>query len=200
MRAIHTDLVRRPFTSAWSAREEMTDHSRQQVEEFEALFLTNRLDILKYIIRRCADTDEAADALAETFLVAWRRIDVVPEGIEGPLWLFGVARNVLLKRHTRRQLTIAISERLKTELRSVATTSMDHRLEGAVHGALSELSKSDREIVELSAWEELTPIEIAAVLGISANAARVRLHRARQKLADIFLQSELRTRDIDLFP
>jgi RNA polymerase sigma-70 factor (ECF subfamily) len=111
----------------------------------------------------------------------------------------GVARNVLLKQHTRTQLTIAIGER-KTELRSFAMTSTDDRLEGAVHGALSELSQSDREIVELIVWEELTPIEIAAVLGISANAARVRLHRARQRLADIFLQSELRTRDIDLFP
>jgi len=178
----------------------MTDHSRHQVEEFEALFVTNRLDILKYLIRRCTDTDEAADALAETFLVAWRRIDVVPEGIEGRLWLFGVARNVLLKQHKRRQFTIAISERLKTELRSVAMTSTDDRLEGAVHGALSELSKSDREVVELSAWEELTPFEIAAVIGISPNAARVRLHRARQRLADILLQSELRTRDIDFFP
>ena len=61
--------------------------------------------------------------------------------------------------------------------------------------ALSQLSKSDREIVELSAWEELAPGEIAIVLGISPNAARVRLHRARHRLAEILLQTELRTRD-----
>jgi len=64
-----------------------------------------------------------------------------------------------------------------------------------VDTALSQLSKSDREIVELSAWEELAPGEIAIVLGISPNAARVRLHRARHRLAEILLQPELRTRD-----
>ena len=173
----------------------MTDPSRHQVERFETLFVTNRLDILKYLVRRCVDTDEAADALAETFIVAWRRIDVVPDGLEGRLWLFGVARNVLFKLYNKRQLSTAINERLATELRSVVTTSRNDWDGGAVDTALSQLSKSDREIVELSAWEELAPGEIAIVLGISPNAARVRLHRARHRLAEILLQTELRTRD-----
>jgi len=124
------------------------------VERFETLFVTNRLDILKYLVRRCVDTDEAADALAETFIVAWRRIDVVPDGLEGRLWLFGVARNVLFKLYKKRQLSTAINERLATELRSVVTTSRNDWDGGAVDTALSQLSKSDREIVELSAWEE----------------------------------------------
>ena len=165
------------------------------MERFETLFVTNRLDILKYLVRRCVDTDEAADALAETFIVAWRRIDVVPDGLEGRLWLFGVARNVLFKLYKKRQLSTAINERLATELRSVVTTSRNDWDGGAVDTALSQLSKSDREIVELSAWEELAPGEIAIVLGISPNAARVRLHRARHRLAEILLQPESRTRD-----
>ena len=74
------------------------------MERFETLFVTNRLDILKYLVRRCVDTDEAADALAETFIVAWRRIDVVPDGLEGRLWLFGVARNVLFKLYKKQSM------------------------------------------------------------------------------------------------
>jgi len=46
--------------------------------------------------------------------VAWRRIDVVPDGLEGRLWLFGVARNVLFKLYKKRQLSTAINERLAT--------------------------------------------------------------------------------------
>ena len=45
------------------------------------------------------------------------------------------------------------------------------------------LGQADREVLRLAAWEELQPAEIAAVLGCSANAAAVRLHRARQRLA-----------------
>lgn len=195
MYGIHTGIVRRPFSDGSSSHLEVTDPSRHQVERFETLFVTNRLDILKYLVRRCVDTDEAADALAETFIVAWRRIDVVPDGLEGRLWLFGVARNVLFKLYKKRQLSTAINERLATELRSVVTTSRNDWDGGAVDTALSQLSKSDREIVELSAWEELAPGEIAIVLGISPNAARVRLHRARHRLAEILLQPELRTRD-----
>ncbi len=150
----------------------------------------NRADILKYFLRRSTDSDEAADALAETFLVAWRRIDAVPAGLEGRLWLFGVARNVLFKQFKKRQLTTAINQRLAMELRLALSNSKGDLEEGMVHRALAQLSKSDREIVELSAWEELSPVEIARVLGISANAARVRLHRARQRVADILMQTE----------
>ena len=155
------------------------------------LFVMNRTDILKYFVRRSVDSDEAADALAETFLVAWRRIDVVPDGLEGRLWLFGVARNVLSKQFKKRQITTAINQRLATELRFALSNSKSDWEESIVRRALAQLSRSDREIVELSAWEELSPAEISSVLGISANAARVRLHRARQRVADILLQPEL---------
>lgn len=174
----------------------MTTSSSKETEKFRELYDANRLDILKYLLRRSANTDEAADALAETFLVAWRRIDLVPDGHEGRLWLYGVARNVLFKQFKKKQHVTALNERLAVELRSVATTQGNDEVRGGVHNALSQLSKSDREIVELSAWEDLTPGEIASVLGISANAARVRLHRARHRLAGILMQPELKIPDI----
>jgi RNA polymerase sigma factor (sigma-70 family) len=189
MCAVRADIVRRPFGS--SSNQAGTERSRLQSVRFEVLFVTNRVDILKYLIRRSRDIDEAADALAETFLVAWRRIDAVPDGLEGRLWLFGVARNVLSKQFKKRQLTTAINQRLATELRFALSYSTGDWEESMVHRALAQLSKSDREIVELSAWEELSPAEIASILGISANAARVRLHRARQRVADVLLRTEL---------
>jgi RNA polymerase sigma-70 factor, ECF subfamily len=181
--------VRRPLGSG--SNQAGTVRSKLQIEKFEVLFVTNRTDILKYFVRRSANSDEAADALAETFLVAWRRIDAVPDGLEGRLWLFGVARNVVSKQFKKRQLTTAINQRLATELRITLSNSKSDWEESIVQRALAQLSRSDREIVELSAWEELSPSEIGSILGISANAARVRLHRARQRVAEILLQTEM---------
>ena len=48
--------------------------------------------------------------------------------------------------------------------------------------ALDSLQPDDQEILRLAAWEELTSAQIAEVLGCSRGAAKVRLHRARQRL------------------
>ena len=167
-----------------------------QVAKFNELFEVNRLDILKYLLRRSANSDDAADALADTFLVAWRRIDAVPDGLEGRLWLFGVARNIRLKQFTKSQRATTLNDRLTLELRSVAPAPKGDEIGSDVRKAFSRLTQSDREIVELSAWEGLTPAEISSVLGISANAARVRLHRAKRRLAEILGWSEPGTCDL----
>lgn len=49
-------------------------------------------DVLSYLLRRMPERADAADVLADTFLVAWRRIGEVPEGDAARPWLFGVAR------------------------------------------------------------------------------------------------------------
>jgi RNA polymerase sigma-70 factor (ECF subfamily) len=54
--------------------------------------------------------------------------------------------------------------------------------DGAIEAALAQLAPEDREVLRLSAWEELTPVEIATVLGVSQVAVRSRLHRARRRL------------------
>jgi len=65
-----------------------------------------------------------------------------------------------------------------------------------LHRALGELRPQDRELITLWAWEDLRPTEIAAVLGITANAVNavnavnIRLHRARGRLAELLAESE----------
>jgi RNA polymerase sigma factor (sigma-70 family) len=60
----------------------------------------------------------------------------------------------------------------------VANASLEPRL----CAAISELSNDDRELLLLVAWDELRPSEAAVVLGISSEAARSRLHRARRRM------------------
>ncbi|MDP9846704.1 RNA polymerase sigma factor [Streptosporangium lutulentum] len=140
--------------------------------------------ILGYALRRCPDPDDAADVVAETFMIAWRRIDEVPLGDDARLWLFGVARRVLAnhRRGERRheQRTAALCEQLAASPVLGEPSAEDYSQVGKV---LRGLSDDDRELLTLVAWESLGTREIARVLGISRNAVAVRLYRARRRFA-----------------
>jgi RNA polymerase sigma-70 factor (ECF subfamily) len=151
---------------------------------FEELFRDTRTDLLAYLLRRAASAEDAADLLAETYLIAWRRLDAIPSGKQARLWLFGVARNLLMKGAGRRRSADALVERLAADLRATKHPSQpveDERLR-AIRSALAALDERDREIVTLTAWEGLSPSEIASATGMSANLVRVRLHRARARI------------------
>jgi RNA polymerase sigma-70 factor (ECF subfamily) len=159
-----------------------------EVESFEQLYRSTRIDVLNYLLRRTADREDAADLLAEVYVVAWRRRADRPDGDEARLWLFGVARRVLAD-HCRSQVRRrAAADGLRTLLsaspdpRDSGPTPADPRRESAVHAALTSLSELDRELITLISSDGLSPAQAAAVLGISAGNARVRLHRARSRL------------------
>jgi RNA polymerase sigma factor (sigma-70 family) len=150
---------------------------------FEEIYAANRTPILGYALRRTSNGDDAADVVAETFLTAWRRLDDVPSGDAARLWLYGVARRVLANHHR--------GERRKSELshqlgRDLALVHRDPEYTGKLTVAAAAfrcLPDADRELLALVGWEGLDHAEIAAVLGCSRNAVRIRLHRARAKFA-----------------
>ena len=121
--------------------------------------------VLAYALRRTS-RDDAADVVAETFLVAWRRLDEVEERSALP-WLYAVARRVLLsqQRSTRRQQ--AIAERLAAAepsgLLETVGSSVGSR---CLLDALAGLSETEREVLLLSAWEELSSTEAAVVVAL----------------------------------
>ena len=160
--------------------------SRQgdQRREFEQLFHQTRTDLLAYVLRRSASADDAADALAETYLIAWQKLDAIPPGDRARLWLFGVARNVLLKRAARSRSGDLLVARLADELRSLpaALSPFEDEHYGVLRATLAALPEADREILTLNAWEGLTPKQIAIAMGRSPNSVRVQLHRARTHL------------------
>lgn len=153
-------------------------------ERFDELYRATRKDVLAYLTRRTGDPEQAADMLADTYLIAWSKLDHVPDGDQGRLWLFGVARNILLRGADRRRSHDVLVERLGAELKIILSASApvdDHRA-NALRDGVASLPDKEREILLLTAWEGLTPREIAAVTGTSANLVRVRLAHARSKL------------------
>jgi RNA polymerase sigma-70 factor (ECF subfamily) len=149
------------------------DHRR-----FTDMYDEYRQRVWAYVVSR-AGRQIADEVVSETFAIAWRRLDDVPER---PLpWLIGVARNVL-RENVRAQ---ARRDSLQAELR--AWTEGDHaelvaeRLE--VLRALAALSEDDRELLLLVAWHDLTLKQAAEAVGCGQATFRVRLHRARRRLA-----------------
>ncbi|WP_433345856.1 RNA polymerase sigma factor [Microtetraspora malaysiensis] len=153
-------------------------------ERFEEIYLAYYADLLAYIRRRVDSHDDAADALAETFATAWRRLPDVPDGHTARLWLYGVTRRVLANGRRTATRRSALVERLGGQLARWAesTGPPDDDLE-AVRAAFGRLYADDREVLALVTWEGLTSDEAAVVLGCSPGAARSRLHRARKRLA-----------------
>jgi RNA polymerase sigma factor (sigma-70 family) len=145
------------------------------------LYRDHARELLGYALRRSADRDDAADVVAETFLIAWRRIGEVPLDDEARLWLYGTARHVLANQDRGARRRDRLRDVLRDELRQ--HVQVQQALEGSAFlKALAGLGESDRELLMLIGWEELTPTQAAQALGISPLAARTRLHRARRRL------------------
>ena len=161
-------------------------HARTRAERFAALFEAHYPRILGYARRRASDED-AADIAAETFSVAWRRFEDVPAGDAALLWLYGSARRVLwnLRRSQERQQRLG--DRARTQGADAAVDALEYVFGDTAHPhvamVFSRLGPDDQELLGLMAWEELTVAEIAATLGCSRNAARIRIHRARRRFA-----------------
>jgi RNA polymerase sigma-70 factor, ECF subfamily len=163
------------------------------VERFTAVFRQHYPRVLAYALRR-ADEAGASDVVAETFLAAWRHIERIPED---PLpWLYRTAGWCLANqaRGQRRQLRLA--DRIATcPLPGfIEVDPADAVAEAASLGAaLDMLDDSDREVPLLVAWEDLDHRAAAYVLGCSPVTFRVRLHRARKRLARLLEQPAPRT-------
>lgn len=152
-----------------------------ETDRFEALYRAHFDDLLSYAIRRVREPSDAADIVAETMTVAWRRRADLPPNDEQRLWLFGVARNILANQRRREVRRSQLAKRLRDELEHHQQQN-EPADDSPVLAALRRLSIKDQDLLGLHAWEGLRPEEIAVVLGCTPVAARVRLHRARQRL------------------
>jgi RNA polymerase sigma factor (sigma-70 family) len=138
--------------------------------------------VFRYLARR-AGSAAAEDLLSEVFIAALSaspRVVTHDSGSALP-WLYGIALNVLRRHFRQQQPAGGVTRYLGMDWDAVDDL-LDARAErGRLRAALQGLSDSDRELLLLAAWENLTNAEAAAALGISEGAARSRLHRARKR-------------------
>jgi RNA polymerase sigma factor (sigma-70 family) len=158
---------------------------------FERLFRQHYPLVRAYALRRAAP-DAAQDVVADTFVVAWRRLEDVPDD---PLpWLYATARKVLANQRRSASRSAALHARLASaagavggslEAAGVSADAADRVADAEVMRlALARLSDRGREALMLVAWEGLSGARAARAAGCSKAAFAVRLHRARARLAD----------------
>jgi RNA polymerase sigma-70 factor (ECF subfamily) len=162
----------------------MTDH-RDRRRRFDSLFDTYRRDIASYCAWRTGARADAEDAVAEVFLIAWRKIDLVPEGDGARAWLYATARKVTANTRRSTQRRDALADRISRQ-RPIEDANDASAEDAAVHDALAMLDDQDREVLLLVEWEGLRPAELGEVLGCQEVTARGRLHRARHRFREAF--------------
>ncbi len=152
--------------------------------EFEGVYRDCLHEVRKYAAAHVG-RDDVDDVVNATFMSVWQRFDDAPP-LSRRAWVLGVARNHCRNRwRTDRRFSGLVDEiafarpRLETKLSDerVGFEVLDN-----FQRAIEALSADDRELLVLSGWLELSPSEIAEVLGIQAGTVRVRLHRLRNLL------------------
>jgi len=152
--------------------------------QFSGLYQRHCDAVLRYALRR-TDPETARDVAAETFLIAWRRLDVVPaDDTNVRPWLYGVARKVLANAERSRRRTENLTARLQQErpTASAADAASVVAETSLLTEALATLTETDQEALRLVGWEELDLAGAAEAMGCSRGAMAVRLHRARRRL------------------
>lgn len=164
-------------------RDEEVEESSSRRGAFTALYRAH-LPGVRAQIRAWVPASDVDEIVSATFVTAWQKFDQITPGSERA-WLLGVARNHCRNRHRAVRRADALAVLVARTAQDVVDPNSDRpdprELEPLLR-ALQRLSPEEQDLLALSAWQELTPAEIAAVLGIRQGTVRVRLHRARRRL------------------
>ena len=181
--------------SGWMeiADKAMKDEARRRAEEAAIAALVSQYAGTLYrvaysVLRNASD---AEDAVQEAFVRVLRHRDTLHEVRDQRVWLIRIVWNVVLDRKRRmktRPETDDVAELAR--VLPAAGLSADERVASAQHHAhvlacVEQLPAKERQVLMLSAFEELTSVEIASVLGISESSVRSRLFRARNLMAGL---------------
>jgi len=153
---------------------------------FSQLYRRHYRDVRDFCRRR-VESDLVDDAVAETFLTAWRRRNEIPADTEAVVWLYGVAYRVIGHQWRSTARRRRLDDRLRAIVRRPVLAPDEAVIVGdeyrLVLDAAARLGDIDAEVLRLVVWEQLSVTDAATVLGIDPNAVKQRLHRAKQHLA-----------------
>ncbi len=175
----------------------MSDKDKQLVEaakrdpkEFAALYDKYFDQIYRYVYRRVSDKETVHDLVSQTFYDAFSHMDSYEwRGYSYSAWLYKIAHNNVLKWY-RDQGKLQISSfdeglQIKDVGMDVEKDVQNRELKDEIADVLVRLEPEDREIVRLKFFEEASNIEIAEIMGFSANHIGVKVFRALKKVKQL---------------
>ena len=169
------------------------DEARQHANEQALAALVDQYATTLYrvafsVLRNPSD---AEDAVQEAFLRVLRHRDSLDEVRDHRVWLIRIVWNIVLDRK-RRAKTRPETDDVEELARVLPANglSAEQRASAAQHHAhvlacVEQLPPKERQVLMLSAFEELSSVEIAGILGITESSVRSRLFRARNLMADL---------------
>jgi len=165
--------------------------SRSQDQALAALVSQYAATLYRVAFSVMRNAADAEDAVQEAFLRVLRHRDSLSEVRDQRVWLVRIVWNIVLDRKRRaktRPETDDVSELAR--VLPASGLSAEERAAAAQHHAkvlacVEQLPPKERQVLMLSAFEELNSVEIASVLGISESSVRSRLYRARNLMADL---------------
>ncbi len=145
-----------------------------------------------HALRKIGDFHIAEDITQETFLQVYQHLETLNDPMQFSRWIYAIVNNLCIAWHRKNRLQTEpleethISE-IETEPYSQYVASEREKVSAEaqrdlVKKLLAELKESDREVITLHYFEEMTSSEIGTYLGVSENTIKSRLHRARQRL------------------
>jgi RNA polymerase sigma-70 factor (ECF subfamily) len=153
---------------------------------FEELVRRFQSPLLHFLIRRIGSRHDAEDLLQETFLVAYRKLGSYQSAFRFSTWLFTIANNLATSAWRRRNSPASGPMCLVESVcdRDPLADAQKKELHGKLWDTVRELLDADAfTAMWLSYVESMPADQIGQVLGRSANATRILLHRARARLA-----------------
>lgn len=157
--------------------------------DFETLYQRYARDVYRFALYLSGRQDVADDISAETFVRAWLSPKPIRE-VTVKAYLFAIARNLYRAGLKREARTDALPDSMPSGVASpeaAATASLDL---ARVLARLQQLPEVDRAVLLMRAEDDMSYDEIAAAVGISAGAAKVKVHRARARLLQFERQEE----------
>ncbi|MDK1472749.1 sigma-70 family RNA polymerase sigma factor [Streptomyces sp. 549] len=163
---------------------QQTARDRERAARFTVVYRREQPRLLAFVHRRTGERGTAEEVTAETFRIAWEH--TLGGGELSPGWLFVTARNLLRNHHRAAARLGELHRRVADELGRAPAGPAD----SAVLDALERLPGRHREVLLLTYWDGLGAAEAGAVLGCTAPAVWVRLHRARRAFRDLHTAPE----------
>jgi RNA polymerase sigma-70 factor (ECF subfamily) len=163
-------------------------------ERFTEMFRAFHAPVTAYARRR-VPLETAQDVVAATFLAAWRHRDTLPGD---PLpWLYRAAALEVSAQIRTDRRRLRLWERISQARSDPSESDHADQVAMAAHwkAAFAALSEGDREVLRLTAWEQLGPKQASVIMGCSPVAFKVRLHRARRRLEALVDGDQSRLRE-----
>ncbi|MFT3914952.1 MAG: sigma-70 family RNA polymerase sigma factor [Anaeromyxobacteraceae bacterium] len=155
----------------------------------EELLSRHQGQVFRFGRRMCGDEEDAADVLQETLLAAARTLPDFRGASSVSTWLYTIARSFCIKRRRTSKFAPRHVDSLDDQAerahavpdpsRTPEETAAGKELQDALDGAISNLEEGYREVLVLRDVEGLSANEVAETLGLTVDAVKSRLHRAR---------------------